>query len=104
MPDEYNTNPFGDIGSSILDGINSTADYIVGKQIEFILKPVGMAIAEGFTALITLLNTYSVELITIGVIACGLGMMLGPLYTPKQSWFSRLGLTLIIGTVWRALI
>jgi hypothetical protein len=93
-----------DTGNSFLDKYNQFSDFVVGKEFELVLKPIGLALRDGFVALVHLLNQYSVEIITVSVIACGLGMMVEGLFGKRFNCTGKLGMVLLGGVIWRMLI
>lgn len=80
-----------------IEGAEITANFILEKIIE--------GFGKGVMALINLLNSYSTEIITMGIMVCGVGMMLSPMIGSNQSkWFGRTIAVFWLGIVWRILI
>ncbi|CAM2950093.1 hypothetical protein PASE110613_09005 [Paenibacillus sediminis] len=48
------------------------------------------------------LNAFSPEIITLGVVTCAIGMMVGPL-VGNGKWLGRLFITFWFGIIWRVL-
>lgn len=68
-------------------------------------KTVGAWLTAKGQALVTLLNTNSVEIITFGIVICGLGMMIAPFMGSHPSkWLGRTFGILWLGVIWRVLI
>lgn len=55
--------------------------------------------------LFDVLNAASVEIITIGIVFCGMGMMLAPLLGSNSArWFGRALFIALVGSIWRSII
>lgn len=101
---------------SFWDKVGNFSDKFIEKETEIIMKPVEAAaestleyivskIGEGLDALLTLLNSWSPEIITLGVVACAFGFMLGPIWNGGATkWSGRLFVTLLVGVIWRMLL
>jgi|SRR5690606_17454835 len=76
----------------------------IGGILEFVGKGMAVIFKEGIMAFVRLLNTYSVEIITMGVIVCGFGMMIAPISKQENKWFGRLFTILMSGVIWRMII
>jgi hypothetical protein len=99
-----------------MDKVNEFADKFIDKEIEILTKPVeGLAesvadsilakLSDGAAALLSLLNSYSPEIITLGVVACAFGFMLGPIWNGGATkWSGRLFVTILVGVVWRMIL
>lgn len=100
----------------IIDRINDFADWFIGKETELFVKPAaGVAesvasqifewMREGAVALINVLNTFSPEIITLGVIVCAGGIMVAPLWNGGGTkWSGRLFVVLLGGVIWRMIL
>lgn len=94
-----------EVDRSWWDSVTEFADNFVSSEFEMILKPIGKAIGEGIVSLFHLLSTYSVEIITIGAITCGVGMMVAPMVGSSGSkWFGRLMFVFMAGSIWRLIL
>ena len=68
--------------------LSETGDKFVGAEVEFLFKPVGIFLKEGFLGVLKLLNSHSVEIITLGIIGTSVGMMVAPLLgSSSGKWF-----------------
>ncbi|MNV73048.1 hypothetical protein D3C71_1661780 [compost metagenome] len=95
----------GSIFRDMLDGLNNFADGFISKEVEWIIKPIGESLKDGFTGLVDLLNAYSPEIITLGIIFCSVGMILSPVIGGTSGkWFGRVLFVALIGSVWRILV
>lgn len=91
--------------SSFMEGFNNFADKVVYTEIEFLLKPIGIFFRDAFYSLIHLLNTNSVEIITLGIIGCSILMIVSPLWGHKGgTWLGRAVAVALVGSVWRLII
>lgn len=90
--------------NTLLDKYNQFADWVVGKQVEVILKPTATFLEKVVTDVITTLNLYSAEIITLGLVICGGGMMVGSIFGKTNTWVSKLFLVFWGGVIWRILI
>jgi len=86
----------------IMDHLNGFSDWFLRKETELFVAPVGNTFKAWVEHIVALLNENSAEIITLGVVVCAAGMMIGPLIGNKQ-WFGRLFITLFGGVVWRML-
>lgn len=77
---------------------------MVEKMIEKSSQAIVELVKSGIDSVTTLLNTHSPEIISFGVMACGLGLMIGPFFGQTHKWFSRLVFILWGGVIWRLLI
>jgi len=77
---------------------------MVEKMIEKGSQAVVELVKSGIDSVTTLLNTHSPEIISFGVMACGLGLMIGSFFGQTHKWFSRLVFILWGGVIWRLLI
>lgn len=66
-------------------------------------EAVGSALVHYASMAVTTLNTWSPEIITLGIVTCAVGMMVGPL-VGSTKWLGRLFVTFWIGVIWRVLI
>lgn len=109
------TDPVEEAGS-ILDKVNDFADWFIGKETELLLKPAAGVtesvaseifgwIRDGASYVISMLNTFSPEIITLGVIICAGGMMVAPLWNGGGTkWSGRLFVVLLGGVIWRMIL
>lgn len=86
----------------IIDRINDFADWFVGKEASIVVKPATSAFGDFAHHIVTLINGCSAEIITLGVIVCGCGMMIGPI-VGNTKWLGRLFVILWGGVIWRML-
>lgn len=80
----------------IIDGINGIFTW----SLDFLLKPVKV----GLSNILTTLNTFSPEIITLALVFCAMGIMIGPIFNESNKWFGRTFLVLWGGIIWRILI
>lgn len=92
------------MANTLLDKYNQFADWVVGKEIEVILKPTATFLKGVATDVVTTLNFYSAEIITLGLVICGVGMMVGSIFGKTNTWVSKLFLVFWGGVIWRILI
>lgn len=89
-------------GPSVMDRINGFADWFIESETQILAKPAEhtfMALAERFFDVV---NACSAEIITLGIVACAIGMMVGPLTGGGGSkWMGRLFVTFWGGLIWR---
>lgn len=79
-------------------------EKMIEKGSQAIVEPIVEFVKSGIDSAITLLNIHSPEIISFGVMACGLGLMIGSFFGQTHKWFSRLVLILWGGVIWRLLI
>lgn len=102
LDSESGRQPERGIGAKILDGYNSLSEKIINGEIEMILKPVGMAIKDMFLSLISWLNANSLDIIMLGVLITGFGMMVTPLISDgANKWLGRFFFVIFMGSLWR---
>lgn len=77
---------------------------MVEKMTEKISQAIVEFVKSGIDSVTTFLNTHSPEIIGFGVMACGLGLMIGSFFGQTHKWFSRLIFILWGGVIWRLLI
>jgi murein DD-endopeptidase MepM/ murein hydrolase activator NlpD len=99
------------IGDIVLEKWNAAGDFIVGKEVELlkslthtVLEPIGIALKDGFMGLVNLVNYWSPEIITLGVIFCGGGVIVGAVTGHANKWLARTFAVLWGGIIWRILI
>jgi hypothetical protein len=84
------------------DWINDAADGFISTEVSWFLKPLGLALKDGVMGIIHLLNTFSAEIITLGIIAGAIGMIIAPLMgSTSARWFGRVVFVSLVGSVWR---
>lgn len=89
----------------IKDGTNIVGNWMADKATDSIGNKIGNTLGDLASALINLLNSYSSEIITTGIIFMGFGMMIGPLIgRPSEKWFGGMMIILWGGVVWRLII
>lgn len=62
--------------SKLLDWYNGVSDKVVGAQVEFILKPIGNALADGAIYVLNALTDVMPEIGAGIVIVCAVGIMI----------------------------
>jgi hypothetical protein len=83
--------------SKLLDWYNGVSDKIVGAQVEFMLKPIGHAIADGAIYVANALTDVMPEIGAGIVVVCAVGIMItGDI--PK--WLARMAIGLGGAIIW----
>jgi hypothetical protein len=85
----------------VMDKANGFADWFVGKEAELIVKPAGNVFMATTKHTFELVSLCSAEIITLGVCACAVGMMVGPIMGSGSKWIGRLFIVLWGGVIWR---
>jgi hypothetical protein len=94
-----------DDSGGFIDWLNSVADGFVNAEVSTILKPIWYTIKQVLGSLVSALNVHSVEIITLGVVYCSIGMMVAPLMgSTSARWFGRVVFVMLVGSIWRLLI
>lgn len=86
-----------------MDYVNDFSDWFIDKEAEYIVKPVSNTFMDWIHHAVAILNANSAEIITLGIIVCGAGMMVGPMIGGGSKWFGRLFAVFFGGTIWRVL-
>ena len=81
----------------LLDKYNQAADKVVGAEVEFILKPLGIAIRDGLIYIGTVLTEWIPEIGAGVVIVCAIGIMFTG-NVPK--WLARMAVGLGAAVIW----
>lgn len=90
---------------SWMDRINEFSDSVIQKEIEWFVHPLQEGVKDGFLGVIKVLNSFSLEIIILGVVFCGIGMIVAPLIgSSSGKWFGRTVFVMLVGAVWRILI
>jgi murein DD-endopeptidase MepM/ murein hydrolase activator NlpD len=92
-----------DFWNGVMDKVNGFSDWFVGKETELIVKPASNVFMETVKHTFEVMSIYSAEIITLGVCACAIGMMVGPIAGSGNKWLGRLFLVSWIGVIWRML-
>ncbi|WBL16389.1 M23 family metallopeptidase [Sutcliffiella sp. NC1] len=85
------TNKDMGIGEKLLQGYNDFADKVIESEVNFILKPIGEAIANGTNELLTMFTLYLPDMFMIVTVLTGLLICLG-IKLPKTLTFYTFGL------------
>lgn len=77
-------------------------DFVQSRFYEYIVQPAVTWCGETLHALGHFLDVHSVDLITLGLMWCGVAIMFSP-FTNKSPgvWLGRAGLLCMLGTAWR---
>lgn len=95
----------GQLPDPVKDAILHGKDPVRDWFIDLLGNKLGGFLVDSATHLIMLLNTYSVEIIVSGIVACAFGAMLSPFIGSETSkWWGRLIGVMVIGTIWRMII
>ncbi|WEK53302.1 MAG: M23 family metallopeptidase [Candidatus Cohnella colombiensis] len=86
---------------SVMDQINGFSDWFIGKEAELIAKPAGNIFMSTVKHLFELVSVHSAEIITLGVCACAVGMMVGPIIGSGSKWMGRMFIVFWGGVIWR---
>jgi len=85
------------IWDRIVDGADITGDFLAEK--------IGQGIVYLGHQTIELLNYYSSEIITTGIVFTSVGVMLAPMWGDNSGkWLGRTVAVFFLGTVWRIII
>lgn len=87
----------------LLDRLNDFADWFVGKEAEIIIKPATNTFMDMVHHVVEIINACSAEIITLGIVVCAGGMMIGPIVGSGGKWVGRLFIVFWGGVIWRAL-
>ncbi|MFC5528454.1 M23 family metallopeptidase [Cohnella yongneupensis] len=87
--------------SSVLDKFNDFSDWAIGKETEIIAKPVGNMAWNTVKRTFEAISVHSAEIITLGICACAIGMMIGPIIGSGNKWLGRLFVVFWGGIIWR---
>lgn len=86
----------------IMDRINEFADWFIGQETELLVKPATNTFMDIAHRFVDAVNACSAEIITLGIVACAVGMMVGPLTGGGgNKWLGRLFVTFWGGVIWR---
>lgn len=88
---------------SWLDHLNGFADWFVGKETDILLKPATHVTTSVLERVVAAINVCSAEIITLGIVTCAVGIMVGPIVGSNGKWFGRLLITFWGGIIWRVL-
>lgn len=89
----------------LVEGMNDFSDALVKAEVDFIFKPIGVFLKDMVMSLINLLNSYSVEIITLSIICCAIVTMVAPLWGDRSGiWIGRLLAIVMVGSIWRLII
>lgn len=83
----------------LIDSFKGTADAIGG----FAINPFGSLWSLFVNKVFIPLNNISPEIITLGIIFCAGGIMIGSIFGKTHTWVSRTFLVLWGGVIWRIL-
>lgn len=89
-------------GGGIFGHLREFADWVIGKEASIIVKPATSAFGDFAHNFLALINSCSAEIITLGLIVCGVGVMLGPMVGGSK-WIGRLFVVFWGGVIWRVL-
>lgn len=95
----------GQLPDPVKDAIVYGKDPVRDWFVNFLGEKATSIVVDPLSHLLSLLNTYSVEIIVIGVVACAFGAMIAPFIGSETSkWWGRLIGVMVIGSIWRMLI
>lgn len=84
------------------DWLNDKANYVIQKEADLVMSPLHNSLKSWASDIVATLNAMSTDIITLGVVVCGMGMMFGPILNqPSATWTGRLVAVFIGGTIWR---
>jgi len=87
----------------MMDRVNHFADWFIGKETELLVKPAKNTLTDIARHIAEIVNANSAEIITLALIVCAGGMMVGPLIGAGNKWVGRLFVTFWGGVIWRVL-
>lgn len=87
----------------IMDRINGFADWFIGKETELLVKPATNTLTDIARHIAEVVNANSAEIITLALIICAGGMMVGPLVGAGNRWVGRMFVAFWGGVIWRVL-
>lgn len=89
---------------SWLDHLNDFSDWFIGKEAELIVRPAAHGAMTTFERMAAVINYSSAEIITLGIIVCAAGVMVGSLIGGGgNKWVGRLFVVFWGGVIWRVL-
>lgn len=88
------------MGNKLWDGLGELTLGVLKEGLNLIITP----IKQGMGNLISTINVYSPEIITLAIVFCAFGIMIGPIFGKTNKWFGRTFLILWGGIIWRILI
>jgi murein DD-endopeptidase MepM/ murein hydrolase activator NlpD len=90
---------------SFMEKVNRFADGFIHKEMEWVVKPTGKVVGDGFGYFIDVINSYSIEIIILAVDICAIGVMIGPMIGQfGGKWLGRLFTVFFLGAIWRLII
>lgn len=88
---------------SWLDRLNDFGDWVIGKETAMIVRPATHTAMSTIDRIVAIINYSSAEIITLGIVVCAAGVMVGSLLGSNNKWLGRLFITFWGGVVWRVL-
>jgi hypothetical protein len=104
-PEKATEGASGGFFHDLWSGVGNFSDDFLAKETEWLFKPIGNALKDGFMGVVHLINMHSIEIITLGVIFTAIGMIVAPLMGSKSAtWFGRVIFVMLTGSIWRLLL